>query len=219
MNKKLTDHYIKPDFKKCAVITIDVQNDFSLPGAVAEIKGTYEVLPKINTILHACRKNKLPVIHAIRLYKADGSNADLCRKKMIESGTEIVRPNSLGADLVQPVKPKEAGELNYQTLLNGNIQLIGNLEWVMYKPRWGAFYQTKLEGFLKEKEINTLIFTGCNFPNCPRTSIYEASERDFRVVLVEDAVSGIYDKAITELNNIGVMVCTSNQLIKNMEAF
>jgi hypothetical protein len=24
------DHYIKPDFKKCAVITIDVQNDFSL---------------------------------------------------------------------------------------------------------------------------------------------------------------------------------------------
>lgn len=213
------DHYIKPNFKKCAVITIDIQNDFSLPGAAAEIKGTYEVLPQINAVLNACRKNKLPVIHAIRLYKTDGSNVDLCRKKMIESGTEIVRPHSLGADLVQSVKPKDTGDLNYQSLLNGEMQQIGHLEWTMYKPRWGAFYQTRLEDFLREKEINTLIFTGCNFPNCPRTSIYEASERDFRVVLVEDAVSGIYDKGITELNNIGVMVCTSKQLIKNMEAF
>lgn len=48
---------------------------------------------------------------------------------------------------------------------------------------------------------------------------HEASERDFRIVLVENAVSGIYDKAITELNNMGVMVCSSEQLIKDMELF
>ena len=37
------------------------------------------------------------------------------------------------------------------------------------------------------------MFCGCNFPNCPRTSIYEASERDFRVVLARDAISGFPD--------------------------
>src|SRR3989442_358297 len=30
--------------------------------------------------------------------------------------------------------------------------------------------------------ISTLVCCGCNFPNCPRTSLYEASERDFRLV-------------------------------------
>lgn len=38
------------------------------------------------------------------------------------------------------------------------------------------------------------MFAGCNFPNCPRTSIYEASERDFRTVLVRDAISGLYER-------------------------
>jgi nicotinamidase-related amidase len=47
---------------------------------------------------------------------------------------------------------------------------------------------------------------GCNFPNCPRTSVYEASERDFRVVLVEDAISGLYPKGKEEMLNIGVQV-------------
>jgi nicotinamidase-related amidase len=51
-----------------------------------------------------------------------------------------------------------------------------------------------------------VVVCGCNFPNCPRTTIYEASERDFRIVLTEDATSVIYDKALQELKNIGVSV-------------
>jgi nicotinamidase-related amidase len=47
--------------------------------------------------------------------------------------------------------------------------------------------------------VNTLVFGGCNFPNCPRTSISEASERDFRLVLAEDAISGLYDRGRQEL--------------------
>jgi hypothetical protein len=45
-----------------------------------------------------------------------------------------------------------------------------------------------------------------NFPNCPRTSIYEASEREFRIVLVSDAVSGLYDRGVDECRAIGVHV-------------
>lgn len=43
--------------------------------------------------------------------------------------------------------------------------------------------------------MTTLVFCGCNVPNCPRTSIHQASERDFRVVLAQDAISGLYDRA------------------------
>ena len=47
---------------------------------------------------------------------------------------------------------------------------------------------------------------GCNFPNCPRTTIYEASERDFRIVLANDATSARYDIGLRELKNTGVML-------------
>lgn len=206
------DKYTKPNLRKSAIITIDTQNDFSLPGAVAEIKGTREVIPNMTKILDACRRKEIPIIHVIRIYKEDGSNVDLCRRELIESGTDIVKPGSMGADLVHDIKPAKSEDLNYQDLLSGVIQQIGALEWVIYKPRWGAFYQTRLESFLKEQEVDTVIFIGCNFPNCPRTSIYEASERDFKVIMVEDAISGVYDKGIEELRNIGVHVCTTNQL-------
>ena len=96
--------------------------------------------------------------------------------------------------------------LDMQRLLAGQIQHLGLQEVVIYKPRWGAFYQTLLEVYIRQHYVSTLIFTGCNFPNCPRTSIYEASERDFRVVVVEDAISGIYERGKEELRNIGVTI-------------
>ena len=86
------------------------------------------------------------------------------------------------------------------------LQQIGTAEHVIYKPRWGAFYRTSLERHLRESGVDTVVFAGCNFPNCPRTSIYEASERDFRIVLVSDAVSGLYDRGVDECRAIGVDV-------------
>lgn len=76
----------------------------------------------------------------------------------------------------------------------------------MYKPRWGAFYNTILERRLRESGSDTVVFAGCNFPNCPRTSIYEASERDLRIVLVADAMSGVYERGPDECRAIGVAV-------------
>ncbi len=65
---------------------------------------------------------------------------------------------------------------------------------------------------------DTLVFVGCNFPNCPRISIYEASERDFKVVLIEDAISGLYPKGKEEMLNIGVKVMKAAALIKSIIA-
>lgn len=206
--------YTYPDYNNCAVVTIDTQNDFSLPGAVAEIAGTVKVLPHMKLILDACRSRDIPIFHVIRLYKEDGSNVDICRREFIETGVRIVTPGSTGADLVEMIRPKNSIQLDDKELLQGTIQLIADNEWVMYKPRWGAFYQTNLEAFLREKNIDTLIFIGCNFPNCPRTSIYQASERDFKVVMIEDAISGVYDKGIREMKNIGVKVTSTEELIR-----
>lgn len=76
----------------------------------------------------------------------------------------------------------------------------------MYKPRWGAFFDTSLMEFLQKREIQSLVITGCNFPNCPRTTMYEASERDFRLAIVEEGLSGLYERGLQELEAIGVHV-------------
>jgi nicotinamidase-related amidase len=115
--------------------------------------------------------------------------------------------------LASEILPQEGILLDTDLLLSHGIQTIGANEVVVYKPRWGAFYNTPLEHYLRKQNISTLIFCGCNFPNCPRTSIYEASERDFRIVVVDDAVSGLYDQGRIEMRNIGVELLSTSQVI------
>ena len=117
------------------------------------------------------------------------------------------------AEIVDELKPSAATRLDSSLLLSGRLQHIGPMDWIMYKPRWGAFYRTPLEEHLRDLSVNTVIIAGCNFPNCPRTTIYEASERDFRIVLPQDATSQIYEKGLEELNSIGVSVMDTNKCI------
>lgn len=101
---------------------------------------------------------------------------DLCRRQFILDGTLIALPGSSGAELVNQIRPECYPLLDPERLLSGEIQKIGPDETVVYKPRWGAFYSTPLEDYLRTLPVDTLTFCGCNFPNCPRTSVYEASD-------------------------------------------
>ncbi|TNF97988.1 MAG: cysteine hydrolase, partial [Gammaproteobacteria bacterium] len=178
--------------------------------------GTKEILPNMSRLLDSYRSKGQLIIHVVRFYFSDGSNADICRKEIIEQGQEIVAPGTDGAEMSQGIKPDLSIELDSDTLLSGDFQKIGDNEYVMYKPRWGAFYQTRLEEFLKEHGKDTLVFCGCNFPNCPRTSIYEASERDFRIVLVKDAISQLYSKGEDEMRNIGVNLLNTKEIEEHL---
>ncbi len=208
--------YTQPDFASMALITIDMQNDF-LKGQPFEIPGTSEALPQMAKLAGAFRRAGLPVIHAVRLYNEDGSNVDLCRRSAVEQGASIVRPGTSGAELATPLLPRAESKLDAELLLSGRMQPLGPGEWAMYKPRWGAFFGTPLEAHLRSLQVTSLAFAGCNFPNCPRASIYEASERDFRIVLAEDAVSGLYDRGREELTNIGVLLMPTDSLVQEID--
>jgi nicotinamidase-related amidase len=203
--------YTRPDFGSMALITIDMQRDF-LEGQPFEIPGTSEILPRMRMLTAAFRRAQLPIVHMVRLYKPDGSNVDLCRRRAVEQGATMVSPGTAGAELATPLLPGHYGGLEAGLLLSGAAQPLAPKEWVMYKPRWGAFFRTPLEQHLLALGVTSLAFTGCNFPNCPRTSIYEASERDFRIVLVEDSVSGLYDRGREEMTSIGVTLMNAEQL-------
>lgn len=206
------DIYTEPHIRTSALITIDTQNDFTLDHAPAQIAGTRDVVGNMVRLLKIFRKEGLPIIHVVRLYFADGSNAERCRRQAIESGNPVAVPGSDGAELVSDLKPELTLRLKTEQLLAGELQQIGENEFIIYKPRWGAFYRTRLEEFLLQKQCDTLIFSGCNFPNCPRTSLYEASERDFRTAIVTDALSQLYPKGLEEMQNIGVSLLTTAEI-------
>ncbi len=200
--------YVSPEWTQVALLTIDVQQDFTLPGAPAEIPGTMAAVPNIQRLLQAFRTHHKPIIHVVRLYLSDGSNVDICRRQTLEQRAHVVLAENPGAELVEVLKPSAHIKLETPRLLAGHLQIIGSQEWCLYKPRWGAFYQTALEQHLRSLQISTVVVCGCNFPHCPRATIYEASERDFRVVFIADATSGAYQQGIQELRNIGVAVMT-----------
>jgi nicotinamidase-related amidase len=202
------DRYTRPSARSAALLLIDVQRDFlDIPGdnAPMPISGTRAAIPAMAKLATAFRERGLPIVHVVRLYRPDGSNVDLVRRQSIEQGARIAVPGSSGSQIAVELLSNLV-ELDHELLLAGGFQRIGTAEHVMYKPRWGAFYNTNLQRHLRERGVDTVVFAGCNFPNCPRTSIYEASERDFRIVLVSDAMSGLYDRGTEECRAIGVDV-------------
>lgn len=209
----MSDRYTAPQWERAALLTIDVQEDFLRPGSATWSPDKDHAVSVTAVLADLFRREGLPVVHIVRLYRPDGSNADACRRQRIESGHRVVEPGTGGAEIVSALKPSVASRLDAETLLTGGIQSWTSREWVIYKPRWGAFYSTPLEGHLRAQGVTTLAVCGFNFPNCPRATIYEATERDFRVVMVRDGVSGLYERGIEEIRRIGVAVMTAEEVM------
>ena len=211
----MSDPYTDPDFSAAALVTIDTQRDV-LDGGPLEIAGTSAALGPMRVLLEAFRDVGRAIVHVVRLYRADGANVDPCRREEVEQGGHVLTPGTPGSQLAPALLPDSDLTLEAEALLAGRVQTLGPSESAIYKPRWGAFYETPLEAHLREQNVTTLVFCGCNFPNCPRTSIYEASERDFRVVVVRDAVSGLYERGERELVGIGIHLLDSAKVVERL---
>ncbi|RVW05956.1 cysteine hydrolase family protein [Rhodococcus spongiicola] len=219
MYTQTTDSVVdtEPNVESCALITIDVQTDFSRAGGATYVEGTEPLLPTMAKIATAFRRAGKPIVHVVRLYERDGSNAELCRRNIVADSSGIAAPGSEGSQLDVALRPSPDVELDPEWLLGGEFQKIAHNEWLMFKPRWGAFYETNLRAHLHQLGVDSLVFIGANFPNCPRTSIYEATERDFRVAMASDGISRTYDRGLEECRGIGVRVMSSDEICRWVE--
>ncbi len=143
---------------------------------------------------------------------------DLPRRSAVAAGAPIVRPGSAGAQLAPSLQAGGDVVLDSDLLLSAGIQTVGAREVILFKPRWSAFYRTRLEELLQQWGSSTLVVSGCNFPNCPRASLYDASERDYRVLLASDAVSGIDGRHLREAAALGVVHAPSSTIIRRLTA-
>lgn len=204
--------YLSPRWASSALVVIDLQRDF-LDDGVSAIPGTTAVVPAVARLVEGFRQAGRPIAHVIRLYVPGGSDVDLARRDAIERGAEVVAPGSPGSQVAPGVLP-DGVQLDPVVLLAGEGQAVGEREVVFFKPRWSAFFRTGLEDWLRSEASDTVVVAGCKLPNCPRASLFDASERDFRAVVVEDAVSQASEERLADLARIGVQVSTVDSVVK-----
>jgi len=63
-----------------------------------------------------------------------------------------------------------------------------------------------------------VVVAGCNLPNCPRATLFDASERDLRAVLVTDTVSQSTPERLADFRLIGVNLLTAEQVVAALMA-
>lgn len=202
-----------PQFDSSALLVIDVQADF-LDGGAYTIAGTSDRLPRMVELVMAYRSAALPIVHVVRLY--DGDDVDLVRRAAVHAGMQMVRPGSPGAQIAPQLRPNPDLTLDSGALLAGKLQKVGDNEVVMWKPRWSAFHRTPLDDHLRRLGVDTVVLAGCNFPNCPRATLFDASQRDYRVVVVEDATSGVTPERLADAVALGVHTLPAETVIRHV---
>jgi nicotinamidase-related amidase len=204
-----TKDYTAPEVDRSALVLIDVQNDFVTgPAGVDGTAERVDVMARLATIFRASER---PIVHIVRLYVPGGRDVDLPRRAAIEAGGQVVAPHTHGANIPDPLLPHTV-DLDSESLLAGKIQELGANEVVMFKPRWSAFYRTNLDRHLRDHGVTTVVVAGCNLPNCPRATLFDASERDYRSVLVTDATSQVTPQRLGDLELIGVHLATTTDI-------
>lgn len=211
----LDDRHLAPHWATAALVTIDMQRDY-LSDAEFGVAGTTEIVPNLTALSRAFREAGRPIVHMLRLYPRDGRDVDRVRRTRVEGGADFVSPGTPGRLLVDGLIPTDAPDLNDELLLAGKPQPLGPGEYALYKPRWGAFYRTPLADLLAWHGVDTLVIAGCNLPNCTRASVVEAHERDFRVVLVPDAVSQTSELGLREVAGLGTILISTADVVTSI---
>lgn len=207
------DAFTEPHLATSALLVVDTQADFLDDGAAA-VAGTSAVLPELARLVAAYRAAGRPIVHVVRLYAGD--DVDLVRRAAVRAGAPLVRPGSAGARVAPGLLPAPEIELDGEALLAGHLQRVGPGEVVLWKPRWSAFHRTPLDDHLRQLGVDTVVVAGCNFPNCPRATVFDASERDYRVVVVPDATSQVTPERLADAEALGVRAVSAAEVARGV---
>ena len=174
---RLKDYEINP-----ALIVTDVQNGFVSEGGSYDLLGMEvsrynEVIPKIRDLIIMCRNARIPVFYTQAVREASGIDLLTKTHKILPKSREeriMKRPicirGTWDADIVEDIKPMEGDH-------------------VVIKRRDSAFHDTEIGVWLRSIGVDTLIFCGIDTSICVETSLRDAFNLGYDVILVSDATA------------------------------
>jgi ureidoacrylate peracid hydrolase len=174
---KLKDFTINP-----ALLVIDVQNGFVSKGGSYDLLGMEtsnyrEVIPKIRDLINLCKNVRIPIFYTQAVRESSGIDLLTRSHKILPKSREerikkkpICVRETWDAEIVDEIKPSEGDH-------------------VVIKRRDSAFHDTEIGVWLRSLEIDTLIFCGIDTSICVETSLRDAFNIGYDVVLISDATA------------------------------
>jgi len=175
-----------------AVIMIDMQKDFCDPRGFGgclgnDVSQLSPIIPACEALFAAWRKLGGAMIHTLESHVPDLSDLPASKR----DGPRTPPPGKrigevLSAEMGRIMVKGEPGN----DLLPSLQARPG--EKVIYKPGKGAFYNTDLDAHLRACGITHLIMGGVTTEVCVQTTMREANDRGYEVVLIEDCTASYF---------------------------
>ena len=159
------------DSASTAVVIVDMQNGFCHPDGSLYAPGSEEAIEGCVHLVDRARDAGASVIYTRDVHPPEQFE-DAHYYDEFERWGEHVVEGSWEAALVEELEPREDEE-------------------VVIKHTYDAFYQTQLEGYLEAHNIDNLVFGGTLANVCVLHTAGSAGLRDYRPLLVEDAIGYI----------------------------
>jgi nicotinamidase-related amidase len=177
-----------------ALLLIDMQRDFLLPGGFGESLGNdvsqlQRVLPPLQ------REAGLLVIHTREGHLPDLSDCPPAKLRRGSPSQRIGDPGPYGRILVR-------GEFGHD-IVDELAPLPG--EPVIDKPGKGAFYATGLGELLERHGITHLLVTGVTTEVCVHTTVREANDRGYDCLVLADCVGSYFP----EFQRVGLQMVSA----------
>ncbi len=162
---------LEPD--ETAVVVVDMQNGFCHPDGSLYAPQSAEAIDPVTDLVAAAREADASVIFTRDVHPPEQFE-DAHYYDEFDRWGEHVLEGSWDAELVEELGPRES-------------------ELVVEKHTYDAFYRTGLEGYLETHGIRDLVICGTLANVCVLHTAGSAGLRDYRPILVEDAVGVIED--------------------------
>ncbi|MDX6719559.1 MAG: hypothetical protein QOJ63_1813 [Solirubrobacteraceae bacterium] len=170
-----------------ALVIIDMQRDFLLPGGFGALLGNdvsmlTKVIEPLSTVLDAARDAGMMVIHTREGHRPDLSDCPPSKLARGHLDTPIGSEGPYGRVLVRGEEGH--GIIDELAPIEGEV--------VLDKPGKGAFYATDLELLLRNARITSLVVTGVTTEVCVHTTVREANDRGFECLVLSDCVGSYF---------------------------
>ena len=204
---KIKNHEINP-----ALLVIDMQNGFVSKGGSYDLMGLNvskysDVVPSLKRLVAFCRKVKIPIFYSQAVREESGIDLLTKSHRILPKSREerikrrpICIRGSWDAEIVEELKP------NFD-------------DHVVIKRRDSVFQDTEVEVWLRSLGIDSIIFAGIDTSICVESSLRDAFNHGYDVVLISDATASNnlnhYNSTLDNIRNYYGIVMNLEEFIGN----
>lgn len=195
--------------EETAIVIIDMQNSFVHPEGSIGRNGynssmMSDTIPYVKELVEACRENNILDIWVTQNHYSDDITRETHRIRphthRWAAGSPAIK-NTWESQIVDELKP-----------------LADSSEEIVIKHRFSAFIDTRLKTLLRMKNINTLLICGVGTAHCVESSVRDAYQLDYDVLVAEEAVAGMaiedHEASIRIIEKVFGLVVKNDQLLK-----